>query len=152
LFLSSQKYDPGSSRIPDPDPYFLPIPDPGSSGQKGTGSLIGTRNTAPPSPTNIGAEQLPVPTLPPPPLSGRNIQETKKNLCPAHGAGGVPVEPGRDAVLAEDVLALQHGRLLVGILQHKDDYNTPHTFYRLFRIMGYARSNLILALMRLQVR
>ncbi len=30
-FLSSMKYDPGcSSRIPDPDPYFLPIPDPGS--------------------------------------------------------------------------------------------------------------------------
>ncbi len=28
-FLSSRKYDPGcSSRIPDPDPYFLPIPDP----------------------------------------------------------------------------------------------------------------------------
>jgi hypothetical protein len=40
-FLSSRKYDPGcSSRIPDPDPYFLPIPDPGSRGQKGTGSLI----------------------------------------------------------------------------------------------------------------
>jgi hypothetical protein len=38
-FLSSRKYDPGfSSRIPDPDPYFLPIPDPGSSDQKGTGS------------------------------------------------------------------------------------------------------------------
>ena len=30
LFLSSRKYDPGcSSRIPDPDPDFLPIPDPG---------------------------------------------------------------------------------------------------------------------------
>ncbi len=30
-FLSSRKYDPGcSSRIPDPDPDFLPIPDPGS--------------------------------------------------------------------------------------------------------------------------
>ncbi len=29
-FLSSRKYGPGcSSRIPDPDPYFLPIPDPG---------------------------------------------------------------------------------------------------------------------------
>jgi hypothetical protein len=29
-FLSSKKYDPGcSSRIPDPDADFLPIPDPG---------------------------------------------------------------------------------------------------------------------------
>ncbi len=29
-FLSSRKYDPGClSRIPDPDPYFLPILDPG---------------------------------------------------------------------------------------------------------------------------
>jgi hypothetical protein len=34
---------PGS-RISDPDPEFLPIPDPGSRGQKGTGSRI--RNTA----------------------------------------------------------------------------------------------------------
>ena len=38
------------------------------------------------------------------------------NLGPAHGAGGVPVEPGGDTVLAEDVLALQHRWLLVGIL------------------------------------
>ncbi len=30
--------------IPDPDPDFFPIPDPGSSGQKGTGSLIRIRN------------------------------------------------------------------------------------------------------------
>jgi hypothetical protein len=32
-FLSSRKYDPGCSswiRIPDPNPDFLPIPDPGS--------------------------------------------------------------------------------------------------------------------------
>ncbi len=30
-FLSSRKYDPGcSSRVPDPDADFLPIPDPGS--------------------------------------------------------------------------------------------------------------------------
>ncbi len=37
-FLSSRKYDPGcSSRIPDRGPYFLPIPDPGSRGLKGTG-------------------------------------------------------------------------------------------------------------------
>jgi hypothetical protein len=37
LFLSSRKYDPKySSRIgiPDPDLDFLPIPDPGSRGQK----------------------------------------------------------------------------------------------------------------------
>ncbi len=44
-FLSSRKYDPGCSsliRIPDPDSEFFPIPDPdpGSRGQKGTGSLI----------------------------------------------------------------------------------------------------------------
>jgi hypothetical protein len=40
-FLSSRKYNPGySSRIPDPDPYFLPNPYPGSRGQKGTGSRI----------------------------------------------------------------------------------------------------------------
>jgi hypothetical protein len=47
-FLSSRKYDPGcSSRIciPDSDPDFLPIPDPGSRGQKGTGSRIRIRNT-----------------------------------------------------------------------------------------------------------
>ncbi len=31
--------------IPDPDPDFLPIPDPGSRGQKGTGSRIRIRNT-----------------------------------------------------------------------------------------------------------
>jgi hypothetical protein len=29
----------------DPDPDFLPIPDPGSRGQKGTGSRIQIRNT-----------------------------------------------------------------------------------------------------------
>jgi hypothetical protein len=41
------KYDPGcSSRIPDLDLYFLPIQDPGSRGQKGTGSRIRIRNTA----------------------------------------------------------------------------------------------------------
>jgi hypothetical protein len=50
-FLSSRKYDPGcSSRIPDPDADFLPIPDPGSRGQKGTGSRIRIRNTADPDP------------------------------------------------------------------------------------------------------
>jgi hypothetical protein len=31
--------------IPDPDPVYLPIPDPGSRGQKGTGSRIRIRNT-----------------------------------------------------------------------------------------------------------
>ncbi len=31
--------------IPDPDTDFLPIPDPGSRGQKGTGSWIRIRNT-----------------------------------------------------------------------------------------------------------
>jgi hypothetical protein len=47
-FLSSRKYDPGcSSRIPDPDADFLPIPDPGTRGQKGTGSRIRIRNTDP---------------------------------------------------------------------------------------------------------
>jgi len=47
-FLSSRKYDPSYSfrnRIPDPDPDCLPIPDPGSRGQKGTGSRILIRNT-----------------------------------------------------------------------------------------------------------
>ncbi len=33
LFLSSRKYDPGWF-IPDPDPDFLPIPDPGVQGSK----------------------------------------------------------------------------------------------------------------------
>ncbi len=34
-FLSSRKYDQGcSSRIPNPDPFFLPIPDPGSGVKK----------------------------------------------------------------------------------------------------------------------
>ncbi len=32
--------------IPDPDPDFLHIPDPGSRGQKGTGSWIRIRNNA----------------------------------------------------------------------------------------------------------
>jgi hypothetical protein len=42
---SSRKYYPGCSpRMPDPDPDFLPIPDPESRGQKSTGSRI--RNTA----------------------------------------------------------------------------------------------------------
>jgi hypothetical protein len=42
-FLISRKYYPScSSRIPDPDADFLPIPDPGSRGQKGTGSRIPT--------------------------------------------------------------------------------------------------------------
>jgi hypothetical protein len=46
LFLSYRKYDPRcSSRIPDPDLIFLPIPDPRSTGQKGTGSGIRIRNT-----------------------------------------------------------------------------------------------------------
>jgi hypothetical protein len=46
-FISYRKYDLGcSSRIPDPDPDFLPIPDPGvKKGQKGTGSRIRIRNT-----------------------------------------------------------------------------------------------------------
>ncbi len=45
-FLSSWKYDPGcSSRIPDPDADFLPILDPRSRGQKGTGSRIRIRIT-----------------------------------------------------------------------------------------------------------
>jgi hypothetical protein len=40
------KYDPGDSfRIPDPDPYFLPIQDPGSRGLKGTVSWIQIRYT-----------------------------------------------------------------------------------------------------------
>ncbi len=38
-FLSSGKYDPGcSSRIPDPDADFLPIPDPGVKKAPGPGS------------------------------------------------------------------------------------------------------------------
>ncbi len=46
-FLSSRKYDPGySSRILDPVADFLPILDPRSRGQKGTGSRIRIRNTA----------------------------------------------------------------------------------------------------------
>jgi hypothetical protein len=38
-FLSSRKYDP------DPNADFLPFLDPGSRGQKGTGSRIRIRNT-----------------------------------------------------------------------------------------------------------
>jgi hypothetical protein len=53
-FLSSRKYDLGcSSRIPDPDADFLPIPDPGSRGQKGTGSRIRIRNTGFPNPFKL---------------------------------------------------------------------------------------------------
>ncbi len=43
MVLSSRNDDPGCLsriRIPDPDPAFLSIPDPGSRGQKGTGSQI----------------------------------------------------------------------------------------------------------------
>ncbi len=46
MSLSSRKYDLGcSSQIPDPDLDFLPIPDPGSRGQKGTGFRTRIRNT-----------------------------------------------------------------------------------------------------------
>jgi hypothetical protein len=48
IVLSSRKYDPGCFsriRIPDRDLDFLPILDPGSRGQKGTGSRIRVRNT-----------------------------------------------------------------------------------------------------------
>ena len=34
-------------------------------------------------------------------------------LCPAHGAGGVPVEPRGHAILAKDVVAGQDRRLLL---------------------------------------
>ncbi len=56
-FLSSKKYDPGcSSRIPDAD--FLPIPDPGSRGQKapdpGSATLIRTR-----TPGSISEDRFP---------------------------------------------------------------------------------------------
>jgi hypothetical protein len=45
-FIISRKYDPGCfSRIRIPDPDFLLIPDPGSGGQRGTGSRIRMRNT-----------------------------------------------------------------------------------------------------------
>ncbi len=43
-FLYSRKYDQGCF-IPDPNPDFLPIPDPASRGKKGTGSRIRIRNT-----------------------------------------------------------------------------------------------------------
>ncbi len=49
LFPCSRKYDPRRSsriRILDPNLDFLPIPDPGSRGQKGTGSRIRIPNTA----------------------------------------------------------------------------------------------------------
>ncbi len=44
LFISSRKYD-SVLFIPDPDLDFLPISDPGSRGQKGTGSRIRICNT-----------------------------------------------------------------------------------------------------------
>jgi hypothetical protein len=45
-FLCSRKYDTGcSSRIPDPDPYFLPIPDPEVKKAPDPGSQIRIRNT-----------------------------------------------------------------------------------------------------------
>jgi hypothetical protein len=47
-FLSSRKHDPGCSsriRIPDPDPDFLPIPDPGVKKATDPGSRIRIRNT-----------------------------------------------------------------------------------------------------------
>jgi hypothetical protein len=75
---------------------------------------------------NIASSSLPHSL---PPSLWTQHRENKKNLGPAHGAGGVPIEPGGDAVLAEDVLALQHGRLLVGILQQR--LINTHTFYRL---------------------
>ena len=46
----------------------------------------------------------------------KNKKEERKgnftNLSPAHRTGGVPVEPGGHALLAEDVLALQDRWLL----------------------------------------
>ncbi len=53
IVLRSRKYDPGCSsriRIPDPDPDFLTISDPGSRDQKGPGSRIRICNTAPQGP------------------------------------------------------------------------------------------------------
>ena len=38
-----------------------------------------------------------------------------------HGAGGVPVEPGGHAVLAEDVLAVEHGGLLEIVLTYRTE-------------------------------
>jgi hypothetical protein len=48
LVLSARKYDlvvHPVCQILDPDADFLPIPDPGSRGQKGTGSRVRIRNT-----------------------------------------------------------------------------------------------------------
>ena len=36
---------------------------------------------------------------------------------PAHGACGIPVKPGGNALLTENVLAVKHGGFLVRILQ-----------------------------------
>jgi hypothetical protein len=62
VFLSSTNYDPDCSswiRISDPNPDFLPIPDPGSKGQKGIGFRF--RNTGfdadPDSIFSFGADQ-----------------------------------------------------------------------------------------------
>ncbi len=69
-FLSSRKYDPGcSSRILDPHADFLPIPDLGSRGQKGTGSRIRIRNTA------CGPIQLWFV------LSGKSINKNSEECC-----------------------------------------------------------------------
>jgi hypothetical protein len=63
-FLSSRKYDPGcSSLIPDPDADFLPIPDPGSRGQKGTGSRIRIRNSAENTKSSLWLEALELPSV-----------------------------------------------------------------------------------------
>jgi hypothetical protein len=51
---------PGS-RFQDPDADFLPIPDPGSRGQKGTGSRIRIRNTAENTKSSLWLEALQLP-------------------------------------------------------------------------------------------
>jgi hypothetical protein len=40
-------------------------------------------------------------------------------LCSAHGAGPLPIEPGGDALLAEDVLAVKDGRLLKRVVTNR---------------------------------
>ncbi len=83
-FLSSRKYDPGcSSRIPDPDADFLPIPDPGSRGQKGTWSRIWIRNTV----DGQGRWTAPPPFLWGAPAAGMFWQRREQAQWPGPAAG-----------------------------------------------------------------
>ncbi len=114
-FLSSRKYDPScSSWIPDPDADFLPIPDPGSRGQKGTGSRIPANH--PPPPEYLLTQYSCKETSPP------LLHTTTHNSTQIHTTTNVPV-----VFMARYVMILRGATSLLGTL--KGVGCTPQNYY-----------------------